>query len=153
MIVLSAQRVGKSFGERTLFSGVSFEVSDHDRIGLVGANGCGKTTLFRLLTGESRSDEGEVVMPRSTRVGYMEQHACADSSHTLWEEVESVFTPLIETERELEQVTRRLSGAESGDTALIERQHLLHEKLTAGCAPPCWASVLMKTPLPSPFPP
>lgn len=131
MIVLSAQRVGKSFGERTLFSGVSFEVSDHDRIGLVGANGCGKTTLFRLLTGESRSDEGEVVMPRSTRVGYMEQHACADSSHTLWEEVESVFTPLIETERELEQVTRRLSGAESGDTALIERQHLLHEKLTA----------------------
>ena len=131
MIRLAAHRAEKHFGERTLFSGVSFDVGERDRIGLVGANGCGKTTLFRLITGEMRPDAGEIVLPRETRIGYMEQHVCADSHRTLWDEVESVFAPLKEAERELEEINVLLEGPQAGDAALIERQHGLQERLTA----------------------
>lgn len=131
MIRLAAHRAEKHFGELTLFSGVSFDVGERDRIGLVGANGCGKTTLFRLITGEMRPDAGEIVLPRETRIGYMEQHVCADSHRTLWDEVESVFAPLKEAERELEEINVLLEGPQAGDAALIERQHGLQERLTA----------------------
>lgn len=114
MIRLAAHRAEKHFGERTLFSGVSFDVGERDRIGLVGANGCGKTTLFRLITGEMRPDAGEIVLPRETRIGYMEQHVCADSHRTLWDEVESVFAPLKEAERELEEINVLLEGPQAG---------------------------------------
>ena len=76
MVVLAAHRAEKHFGERTLFSGVSFDVGEQDRIGLVGANGCGKTTLFRLITGRCALIPGDH-SPRETRIGYMEQHVCA----------------------------------------------------------------------------
>ena len=91
MTLLSAHALGKHFGERRLFEGVTFDVGERDKIGLVGDNGCGKTTLFRMITGEEPIEEGEAVRSRETRVGYMEQHACSDQGRTLWDEVESVF--------------------------------------------------------------
>ena len=129
MTILSAHNLEKAFGERVLFSGVTFDIGEHDKIGLVGDNGCGKTTLFRMLTGESDIDGGEVVRARDTRVGYMEQHACSDPSRTLWDEVEGIFAPLLELERELEAVDVRL--LESAEPALIERQHRLREAFEA----------------------
>ncbi len=126
--MLSAHRVGKQFGERTLFSGLSFEINEHDKVGLVGENGCGKTTLFRMLTGEYSIDEGDVVFAKNARVGYLEQHACSGEEHTLWDEVEAVFAPVIALEKELAAVTLRLQGHAAGDAALIERQHRLQEE-------------------------
>ncbi len=128
MAVLSAHRVGKLFGERVLFSGLSFEINEHDKVGLVGENGCGKTTLFRMLTGEYSIDEGDVVTAKGTRIGYLEQHACSGEERTLWDEVESVFAPVMAVERELAEVTAALSGPRAGDETLIERQHLLREQ-------------------------
>lgn len=83
MALLSVQNVGKQFGGVPLFSGVSFEVGNHDKWGLVGSNGCGKTTLLRLLTGELTPDEGQVVYAREAVPGYMEQHTGRGSTATL----------------------------------------------------------------------
>ncbi len=131
MAYLSVSNLGKNFGERTVFHGVSFEVGERDKIGLVGDNGCGKTTLLRMLTGEYTPDEGGVVRSREARVGYMEQHACSDSDRTLWEEVESVFAPVMAMEAEWEQVNALLAGSRSGDVSLIEKQHELTERIEA----------------------
>lgn len=60
MVLMSASKLSKSYGVRTLFSDVSFEISEGDRVGLVGVNGCGKTTLLRMITGEENSDGGEL---------------------------------------------------------------------------------------------
>ena len=128
MALLSAHHLGKRFGERVLFSGLSFEINDHDKVGLVGANGCGKTTLFRMLTGEYTVDEGDAAFAKQTRVGYLEQHACSADGRTLWEEVESVFAPVMEVEERLATVTARLSGAGAGDAVLIGEQHRLQEQ-------------------------
>ena len=127
MIVLAAHHVGKHFGERVLFDNVSFDIQEHEKVGLVGSNGCGKTTLFRMLVGEESVDEGDVVTARDTRLGYAEQHACADSQRTLWDEVESVFAPVMAVERELQEVTRQLEAVAMPE--LIERQHTLQEQL------------------------
>lgn len=128
MALLSVHNLGKQFGERTLFEGLTFDVNERDKIGLVGDNGCGKTTLFRMLTGESGIDIGEVVRGKGTRLGYMEQHACTRVERTLWEEVESIFEPVMAVERALSEATALLSGERQGDGALIERQQLLQEQ-------------------------
>ena len=129
MTILSVHNLTKYFGERALFSGLSFDVGERDKIGFVGDNGCGKTTLFKLLTGEMSPDAGEAVRSKETRIGYMEQHACADPSRTLWDEVESVFAPLAAMERELEEIRRELEQYTSDP--LIDRQHLLQERFEA----------------------
>ncbi len=129
MALLSVYDISQHFGERELFSHVTFEVGERDKIGLCGVNGCGKTTLFRMLTGELSSDTGSVTLSRETRIGYMEQHLGQHAERTLWEETLSVFEPLMQKERELEAIHTALETAPS--ETLIERQQLLQEQIEA----------------------
>ena len=128
MARLAAQQLDKYFGERALFTGLSFEIGDNDKIGLVGDNGCGKTTLLRILMGQEPADGGEVVKYRDTVIGYMEQHTCRDGARTLWDEVESVFAPVMAVEEKLAAVNTRLEQG-STDPALLEQQQALREQL------------------------
>lgn len=132
MPLLSAHHVSKYFGERTLFADISFDVEDKSRIGLVGANGCGKTTLFHMLTGEMSPDEGQVVRLKNTRIGYMQQHTSGDAHTTLFNDVLSIFAPLMTLEHELDAVNAALNDPSlAGDIDLIERQSRLHERFEA----------------------
>lgn len=73
MIILSAQNIAKAFGVNTVLRDVSLTVQQGDRIGLVGVNGCGKSTLMRILAGLDAQDSGEISLVRGTRVGYLAQ--------------------------------------------------------------------------------
>ncbi len=128
MTLLAVHNLTKSFGDRCLFDRISFDIGEHDRIGLIGSNGCGKTTLFRLITGEDTADSGEVMTARDVRIGYLEQHTLAEDI-TVWEALESVFEPLRRMERELDEINRQL--ADSGNHALIEQQAHLQERFEA----------------------
>ncbi len=130
MARLAVHGLDKYFGERALFTDLAFEIGEHDKIGLVGDNGCGKTTLLRILMGEERPDGGEAVRYRDTRIGYMEQHTCRDAQRTLWDEVESVFAPVMALEQELAAVNAALAAGEPTPT-LLERQHSLRERFEA----------------------
>ena len=77
MAVLSVQNLSLSFGERTLFSNVAFDVKENEKVGFVGANGVGKTSLFKIITGEYRADTGGAFVSKNAKVGYMEQHSCS----------------------------------------------------------------------------
>lgn len=72
--MLKVVNLSKSFGDQTLFSGISFSLSPGERIGLVGRNGSGKSTLFKIILGEEAAHEGEVVVPRGYRCGHLAQH-------------------------------------------------------------------------------
>ena len=128
MTVLSVHNLTKSFGEHTLFERITFDIAEHDRVGLIGSNGCGKSTLFRLITGEQTADSGDVLTAKGTRIGYLEQHTLSDDV-TVWEALESVFEPLRVMEKELEAINRELS--DSGVPHLIEKQTHLQEKFEA----------------------
>ena len=127
MAVLSAQNLNMTYGDRTLFDGVSFEINSGERVGLIGANGTGKTTLFRLVLGTEKSTSGEIHPGKNIVVGYMEQHACRDSYKTIYDEIMTVFEPLIAMEKRLEQLNKMID--EGGNiNALIDEQLHLTEK-------------------------
>ena len=127
-MVLSAYNVEMSFGDRTLFRDVCFDVGEGECVSLVGPNGTGKTTLFRLITGELEPTAGQIVRSRGTTLGYMEQHACAQSRRTILDEMLTVFAPLMRMEARLEEIARLLQSGEGDQTALIAEQSTLHEQ-------------------------
>ncbi|MGN0579059.1 MAG: ABC-F family ATP-binding cassette domain-containing protein [Ruminiclostridium sp.] len=130
MIIYNAKDIELYFGAELLFGGVSFEVDKNDKIGLVGVNGCGKTTLFKLMRGELETDGGEFVKSKEAVLGYMEQHVIRDSSVSVYGEVLSVFEPLMELEKEIEKLHKEIDGGNTS-AELLERQTFLQEKFAA----------------------
>lgn len=128
MAVLSARGVTLSFGERTLFAPADFEIQNGEKVGLIGANGCGKTTLFKLITGELTADAGGFARMKGLRIGYMEQIVAAKGEKSAFDAALEIFGDLIDAEAELEVLTERLS---EGDEGIIERQHRLREEFEA----------------------
>ena len=132
MPALSVRNLGVTFVERVLFSGVSFDVESRDKVGFIGANGVGKTTLFRVLNGELAPSEGTVAFEKNTRVGYMEQHACTNPAIDVYHELLSVFDYLAEMEADLAALNRRIASQPDNINELIEEQMRLmeeHERL------------------------
>lgn len=114
----------KAYGIRTLFSHVNFEVQRGDKVGLVGANGTGKTTLMRLLLGREESDGGQIVMDRADTVGYVEQQA-AFSHDTLYDELRSAFSDLIALRAEKERMEHNIASGAAGAEELAAYGNLV----------------------------
>lgn len=113
-----------SFADRDIFSAVSFQVEQGDKIGLIGVNGAGKTTLFKALTGEYSASQGLVSIGKNTKVGYMQQHALSGSDLTLYDEVMTVFSRLFEIENRLEEIQLLIDSGTVSEAILIEQQNL-----------------------------
>ena len=103
----------KAYSIRTLFSHVNFEVMRGDKVGLVGANGTGKTTLMRILLGREESDGGQVVMDHADTVGYVEQQA-SFTHDTLYDELRSAFSDLIALRAEKERMECAIAAGDVG---------------------------------------
>lgn len=132
MGLVSVGGLEKSFGTQMVLCGISFEIQENDRIGLIGSNGSGKTTLLKLLTGEIIPDSGTISIAGKTKIGYMEQHVCRDLKRSAFDEVLTVFSPLLALEHELEEIGQILrSGHAENIDAVVERQTLLNEKFIA----------------------
>lgn len=110
MPILSCTDVGKSFGAERIFSGITFQINEHDRIGLVGPNGAGKSTLLNILARREEPDEGSVTVARNIRVGYLTQYVDFQPQNTLREEFLTVFSELHFWEQELSALTQEMSS-------------------------------------------
>lgn len=111
MPILSCIDVGKSFGAERIFAGITFQINEHDRIGLVGPNGAGKSTLLNILAGREEPDEGTVSLARNTRIGYLTQYVDFQPHNTLHEELLTVFSELRSWEQELSTLTQEMSSS------------------------------------------
>ncbi len=125
---LSVRNLEVTFVDRTLFKGVSFDVEARDKMGFIGANGVGKTTLFRVLSGELSPTSGTVAFEKNTRVGYMEQHSCKNPEVSVFDELVSVFGYLMDVERETAEVTAAIENKSGDLSSLVERQTALIEE-------------------------
>lgn len=128
MAIVSIQNLKVDFGGKVLFENVSFDVNQGDFVGLIGANGTGKTTLFKVIRGELEPTEGGAFISKTTKIGYLEQHACQGSVRTVYDEALSIFEPLMEIERELEEIAVSIDAHIGNTDELIERQNRLHEQ-------------------------
>ncbi len=131
MNLFTLSDVAKEFGERSLFTNVSFAISDTDKIGLIGANGTGKTTLFKIMLGESEPSGGEVHRSRQATVGYLAQHTNLTSDKTVLEEALTAYEDVLKLEAELKSIDRALENGEGDAATLTERQQRLMETYMA----------------------
>lgn len=131
MAILTVNNIKKMFGTDVIIQDITFEVQKGDRVGLVGINGSGKTTLFKVLNGEYTADEGTFTPARETSIGYMEQHVCRDMEKSAFDEVMTVFAPLLKMEAEIEVFTTKISEMPENLNELIEKQAELNDRFIA----------------------
>ncbi len=127
MSLLTAQNLTFGFLDGVLFKGAAFKVEENDKIGLIGANGTGKTSLFKLIIGTYSPNEGGIVRGKDVRIGYMEQYLECDDNQTLYNEALTVFNDVAKMEEELEAINERLLTESSIE--LIEKQVKLTEDI------------------------
>lgn len=109
MNVLNVSNLAKSYPNKEIFSGLSFNLEKGDKAGLVGLNGAGKSTLFNILTGRLRPDDGKIFIPQDVKVGYLEQILSLDSDMTIYDYCLSVFEGLIKLEADIRDLEKRMS--------------------------------------------
>ncbi|AIQ45305.1 multidrug ABC transporter ATP-binding protein [Paenibacillus sp. FSL R7-0273] len=103
-MLLQATGISKSYGVQSVLDGISLQVNEKERVGLVGVNGAGKSTFLQIIAGEMSFDSGQIHKSKETTVGYLAQNSGLQSDKTIQEEMLAVFAPLIEAEAELRQM-------------------------------------------------
>ncbi len=119
MSLITVANLSKSFGPVDLFAGVSFAVPKGSRLALVGPNGCGKTTLLRILVGLDEPSGGKISKAKNLRIGYLPQEAEFEMDGTVWDACMEVFTDLTARQAELEKLEAEMSTSETRDQALL----------------------------------
>jgi ATP-binding cassette subfamily F protein 3 len=121
MSILTADNLGISFGSFDLFRGISVTVANDSKIGLIGPNGIGKTSLLLLLAGINQPTTGKVYLARGKRMGYLRQEAIdtfADRSNTVYEEMQTVFAGLHEQQERLHEMEAQMTAGEFSEESL-----------------------------------
>ncbi|SHE84467.1 ATP-binding cassette, subfamily F, member 3 [Atopostipes suicloacalis DSM 15692] len=124
-MLLQTQNVTRRFGGEELFNGITFEIKENARIGLVGRNGAGKSTLLKILANIEAPDEGRVMRKKDLTIGFLDQHGGLESNRTIWEEMKHIFAPVLEIEKRLRAVEQKMATEDSSDEASF--QELLKE--------------------------
>lgn len=129
-MILALSNVSKAFGTEAVLENISFHIEEKDKLGIVGVNGAGKSTLLKLVTGELSLDEGQIIIPKKVTVGYFSQSLELDSEKTVYDELMSVFEPIIAMENELRETEAKMSRAKGGELeSLMARYSALSHSL------------------------
>ncbi|MDX9993439.1 MAG: ABC-F family ATP-binding cassette domain-containing protein [Anaerolineales bacterium] len=125
MSLLNVSSLTKSYGHADIFANLSFGIANGARLGIVGPNGVGKTTLLRILAGVDEASSGTVHRARGVRIGYLSQEADFEMTGTLWDACESVFAGII---RQQEELTRLEAQMAEGDPSILEKYGALQHE-------------------------
>lgn len=131
MSILNVQNLSHGFGDRAIFQDVSFRLLKGEHIGLVGANGEGKSTFMNIITGKLMPDEGKIEWARNVRVGYLDQHTVLEKGMTVRDVLKSAFAYLFEMEEQMNQICERMGEAAPKDLeTMLEDLGTIQDMLT-----------------------
>ncbi|HEY3341948.1 MAG TPA: ATP-binding cassette domain-containing protein, partial [Anaerolineae bacterium] len=120
MSIITGTNIGKSFGAFDVFTELSFSIAREDKIALVGVNGCGKTTLLKIIAELDEPSSGEIHYARGTSVGYLAQTAEESNVNTVWQEMYSTFSAVNELAAQMRQLEQDMLEPAKADQALVK---------------------------------
>lgn len=133
--MVSVEGLTVEFGGTTLFSDISFQINEKDRIALMGKNGAGKSTLLKILAGVRPPTRGKVTAPKDCVIAYLPQHLMTEDGRTVFEEASLAFAPLKAMEQEIDDMNRQLAERTDYESEsymeLIEKVAAMSEKFYA----------------------
>lgn len=131
MSILNVEHLTHGFGDRAIFSDVSFRLLKGEHIGLVGANGEGKSTFMNIVTGKLMPDEGKVEWSKNVHAGYLDQHAVLEKGMTIGGVLKSAFDPLLQKEQRMNEICDQLGDADPEQMEkLMEELGTIQDELT-----------------------
>ena len=123
MSIFTVEHLSHGFGDRAIFNDVSFRLLKGEHIGLIGANGEGKSTFINIITGKLQPDEGTIQWAKHVRVGYLDQHAVLEKGMTIRDVLNSAFGYLFEMEQEINDLYLKMGEVEPEELdALMEEE-------------------------------
>ena len=131
MSILNVEHLSHGFGDRAIFEDVSFRLLNGEHIGLVGANGEGKSTFMNIITGRLMPDEGKIEWAKKVRVGYLDQHTALEKGMTIGSVLSSAFDFLYDMENEMNDIYARLGDVDEDEmNKLMEEAGTIQDMLT-----------------------
>ena len=132
MSILNVEHLSHGFGDRAIFQDVSFRLLKGEHIGLIGANGEGKSTFMNIITNKLQPDEGKVEWAKNVRVGYLDQHTVLEKGMTIRDVLKSAFAFLFDMENQMNEICDRMGGASEEEmTAMMEELGTIQDLLMA----------------------
>ena len=125
MISIGVENISLSFGGETILDGINFSLNEGDKLGIVGVNGAGKSSLLRIITGEYMPDNGNIYVAKNHSIAVLDQHLALNPENDVLSEILSVFSSLVKLERELEEIQQK---AESGNSEAAIQYSRLYEQ-------------------------
>ena len=142
MIILDIRSVKKSFGGNEVLRDVSMTLKDGQRMGLVGVNGCGKTTLLRIISGREEADGGTVSLYKGMRMGHLQQTYTPTPGNTVYQEIEQVFLPVRRMEERLRAMEEEMATAGGEELARLGEDYARLEERFEKADGYAWRSLL-----------
>ena len=131
MSILNVEHLTHGFGDRAIFEDVSFRLLKGEHIGLVGANGEGKSTFMSIVTGKLMPDEGKVEWAKNVHAGYLDQHAVLEKGMTIGQVLKSAFDPLLKKEERMNEICDKLGTADPDEMdGMMEELGTIQDELT-----------------------
>ena len=132
MSILNVEHLSHGFGDRAIFTDVSFRLLKGEHIGLIGANGEGKSTFMNIMTGKMMPDEGKVEWSKNVRVGYLNQHTVLEKGMTIRDVLKSAFSFLFEMEEKMNDICAKMGDASEDEmNAMMEELGTIQDLLMA----------------------
>lgn len=122
-MLISLDSVCKTFLDKQILKNISLSVNDRDRIGLLGINGIGKSTLLNIISGQLEYDEGTISSKQGLRIGYLKQNEALNSSNTLKEEIENALKEVFETRKKIEEITLKMSNSSKDEYESLSAEY------------------------------
>ena len=119
MSILNVKNLSHGFGDRAIFNDVSFRLLKGEHIGLIGANGEGKSTFMNIITGKIEPDDGNIEWSKRIRVGYMDQHTALESGTSIREALKGAFKYLFDLENEMNEICDKMASASPEELEIL----------------------------------